>query len=175
MRGLALGVLLCAVMCPWPAAAQEQRGTIEGVVKDAQGRVLPGAVVEARSQGAGASASATTDTNGAFRLPSLVPGLYDVTVSVGGFTPAGSTRCRCCPARSGGWTSPWPRPRLPTPEPKPSMEIYGFAMLDIGAELHADRPGLVRHAAGDEAAERTTSSSARTAARSPACARAGSA
>ena len=29
------------------------------------------------------------------------------------------------------------------------MDIYGFAMLDIGAELHADPPRLVRHAARD--------------------------
>ena len=62
-----------------------------------------------------------------------------------------------------------------TSEPKPSLAIYGFAMLDIGHELQADQPELVRHHAGHEAAVVRRISSARTTARSPACARAGSA
>jgi hypothetical protein len=33
------------VLLAWPAAAQEQRGSIEGVVKDASGAILPGVTV----------------------------------------------------------------------------------------------------------------------------------
>ena len=42
---------LMADPCCWPArvAAQEQRGSIEGVVKDASGAVLPGVTVEAQA------------------------------------------------------------------------------------------------------------------------------
>ena len=32
-----------------PAAAQEQRGSIEGTVRDGSGAVLPGVTIEARS------------------------------------------------------------------------------------------------------------------------------
>jgi len=43
--------LLCvsAILWSWPALAQEQTGSIQGSVKDAQGGVLPGVTVEARS------------------------------------------------------------------------------------------------------------------------------
>ena len=41
-------LLLIAALAA-PAWAQEQRGSIEGVVKDASGAVLPGATVEAQS------------------------------------------------------------------------------------------------------------------------------
>ena len=57
----------------WPVAAQEQRGTIEGVVKDTSGAVLPGVTVEARSDN-GAALSTTTDESGIYRFPSLAPG-----------------------------------------------------------------------------------------------------
>jgi hypothetical protein len=68
----------------WPAAAQEQRASIEGVVKDAQGGILPGATVEARSH-AGAVVTAVTDSSGLFRFPALAPGMYDVTATLTGF------------------------------------------------------------------------------------------
>jgi hypothetical protein len=69
-----------------PAWAQEQRGSIEGVVKDASGAVLPGATVEAKSP-TGVVVSATSDTAGGFRFPSLPPGTYIVTASLQGFNP----------------------------------------------------------------------------------------
>ena len=37
-------------------------------------------------------------------------------------------------------------------QPKSTFEIYGFAMLDMGDELQADQPQLVRHPAGHQAA-----------------------
>jgi hypothetical protein len=49
--------------------------------------VLGGATVEAWLQGAGAAtASATTDAQGAFQIPGLMPGTYDLVVSASGFT-----------------------------------------------------------------------------------------
>jgi hypothetical protein len=67
-----------------PALAQEQRGAIEGVVKDASGGVLPGATVEAKSGGSGVL-STTADSNGSFRFPSVLPGIYEVTATLSGF------------------------------------------------------------------------------------------
>ena len=67
-----------------PAMAQEQRGSIEGIVRDASGAVLPGATVEAKSDN-GTVASSTTDSVGAFRFPSLAPGQYVVSANLQGF------------------------------------------------------------------------------------------
>jgi hypothetical protein len=66
------------------ASAQDQRGSIEGVVRDASGAVLPGSTVEAKSP-TGVVQSSTADANGGFRFPSLPPGKYSVTASLSGF------------------------------------------------------------------------------------------
>jgi hypothetical protein len=76
-------LLLIAALAA-PAFAQEQRGSIEGIVRDASGAVLPGATVEAQSN-VGPVASTTTDAVGSFRFPSLAPGNYKVTANLQGF------------------------------------------------------------------------------------------
>ena len=70
-----------------PVAAQEQTGSIQGVVKDSSGAVLPGATVEARMSGAGVS-TAVTDSNGIYRFPALPPGTYEVSANLQSFVPA---------------------------------------------------------------------------------------
>ena len=67
-----------------PTWAQEQRGSIEGVVRDSSGAVLPGATVEAKAP-TGVVLSTTADETGTYRFPSLAPGNYDVTASLSGF------------------------------------------------------------------------------------------
>ena len=62
MRARTLAALM-AVLLSWPVAAQDQRGTIEGTVKDASGAALPGATVEAKTA-TGAVLSATSDASG---------------------------------------------------------------------------------------------------------------
>jgi hypothetical protein len=85
MRKSLLGVVIAALLCAWPAAAQEQRGSIEGVVRDAQGGVLPGATVEAKSD-SGAVVTTVTDSTGTYRFPALAPGTYEITATLAGFT-----------------------------------------------------------------------------------------
>jgi hypothetical protein len=77
-------VLLLAL----PAVAQEQTGSIQGVVKDSSGAVLPGVTVEARSPSAVGVSTATTDANGTYRFPALPPGAYEVSASLQSFVPA---------------------------------------------------------------------------------------
>jgi Carboxypeptidase regulatory-like domain/TonB dependent receptor len=63
-------------------------GTIRGTVTDAQGGLLPGVTVTARSPAlVRGSASVVTDAVGAFRLPGLQPGVYEVVLELAGFTP----------------------------------------------------------------------------------------
>jgi hypothetical protein len=68
-----------------PAGAQEQIGSIEGVVRDLQGGVVPGSTVEARNLAVGSAVTATTDAVGVFRFAALPPGYYDVSTAVSGF------------------------------------------------------------------------------------------
>jgi hypothetical protein len=70
-----------------PAAAFAQEGQIAGTVRDAQGGVMPGVLVEVSSpQLIQKVRSTTTDTNGQYRLTNLPVGTYDVTFTLEGFT-----------------------------------------------------------------------------------------
>lgn len=83
LSGVLAVVLLCAAP---PARAQETRGSIEGIVKDTSGGVLPGVTVEARSPALGGGVQTTTsDAQGTYRFPALTPGIYAVTASLLGF------------------------------------------------------------------------------------------
>ena len=73
-----------------PAMAQEQSGSIQGVVKDSQGGVLPGVTVEARSPQVVGVSTVVTDAKGVYRFPALPPGNYEVTANLQGFSPAKS-------------------------------------------------------------------------------------
>ena len=75
---------MAVLLFAWPAAAQEQRGSIEGVIKDSSGAVLPGVTVEARTN-TGVVLTATTDSEGVYRFPSLAPGTYEISASLTGF------------------------------------------------------------------------------------------
>ncbi len=83
-RTFAVLVMIAAMAAP--AWAQDQRGSIEGVVRDASGAVLPGATVEAKAP-TGVVLSTVTDALGVYRFPSLAPSSYDITASLSGFNP----------------------------------------------------------------------------------------
>jgi hypothetical protein len=86
-----------ALFVALPVVAQEQRGAIQGVVKDAQGGALVGATVVAKMASAletraervyGPGIDTTTDATGTYRFPALTPGRYEVTATLSGFAPA---------------------------------------------------------------------------------------
>ena len=74
------------IMSPALALAQEQTGSIEGIVKDTQDKAVPGATVEAKSTGA--TLSTTSDSTGMYRFPALQSGIYEVSVKLTSFKPA---------------------------------------------------------------------------------------
>jgi hypothetical protein len=86
----------------WTPAAWAQRGQdaeLIGTIRDASGAVLADATVTVSSpQLIGKERSATTDTLGAYRLPFLPAGEYEVTASRSGF---GSTTRAALPLRPG--------------------------------------------------------------------------
>jgi Carboxypeptidase regulatory-like domain len=81
-----LKALVILTLLGSPAFAQEQRGSIEGTVKDSSGAVLPGVTVEAHSN-TGAVLTTVSDTAGVFRFTSVPPGTYEITAALEGFAP----------------------------------------------------------------------------------------
>ena len=77
---------VAALLLAVPVMAQEQRGSLEGVVKDSSGAVLPGVTVEAK--GTAGTQVSVTDENGQYRFPSLIPGRYSVVATLQGFNTA---------------------------------------------------------------------------------------
>jgi hypothetical protein len=86
MRVRTFAALMVALLLASPLAAQELRGSIEGVVKDSSGAVLPGATVEAKTA-TGAVLTTTSDDTGAYRFPAVAPGTYVVSANLQGFQP----------------------------------------------------------------------------------------
>ena len=86
MRLRTFAALMVALLLASPLAAQELRGSIEGVVKDSSGAVLPGVSVEVKSA-SGAVLNTVTDATGTFRFAAVAPGTYSVNFTLQGFQP----------------------------------------------------------------------------------------
>jgi hypothetical protein len=82
-----LSVALClALLCVSSASAQTvTTGDIAGTVVDAQGGVLPGAVVTATHADTGTSYEAVTGTDGSYSILNVRVGTYTIAVAMGGF------------------------------------------------------------------------------------------
>jgi hypothetical protein len=84
-----LPVIVCCAallaLAPRTSAAQYNTAEVGGVVKDAQGAVLFGAVVRAVDTATRASVERTTDQSGRFLLQALAVGSYDLSVTLQGF------------------------------------------------------------------------------------------
>lgn len=60
-------------------------GNLSGTVKDPKGAVVVGAQITARNETTGETKSATTDVQGKFSIPDLLPGNYVVSIARDGF------------------------------------------------------------------------------------------
>jgi hypothetical protein len=93
------GLLSALILSSTPLLAQITTGTISGNVKDAQGGVIPGAVVVLISETRGTkSAPAVTNETGNYVFPNVTPDTYTVEVTLEGF----KTARRTAVAVSGG-------------------------------------------------------------------------
>ncbi len=77
--------LLLLILSATMAQAQVLYGTISGNVTDSSGAVVAGAQVVVLEVRTGVSQTATTDSNGLYRITALLPGTYKVTISASGF------------------------------------------------------------------------------------------
>ncbi|MPZ17925.1 MAG: hypothetical protein GEV06_08445 [Luteitalea sp.] len=85
MRSWLCSVAVLLGLSVGPVLAQEQSGRIEGVVRDAQGGMLPGVTVEAESPALVGRETVVTDAAGAYRFPALPPGSYEIAAALQGF------------------------------------------------------------------------------------------
>ena len=76
---------LMASILAAPATAQVLYGSIVGNVTDAQGAVVPGATVTVTSKDTNLTRDTTTNADGSYTAANVVPGTYDVKVSLQGF------------------------------------------------------------------------------------------
>jgi len=79
------GMLAFAMLAVVPTYAQSSNGTIAGTVTDKTGAGVPKATVTATDTERGESRSTTSDSYGSYRIESLLPGKYIVSVKAGGF------------------------------------------------------------------------------------------
>lgn len=68
--------------------AQSSTGGVAGVVQDPTGAVVAGATVEVENTKTGIKRTVTTSEDGTYNVPSLDPGIYNVTVTAAGFSNA---------------------------------------------------------------------------------------
>ena len=88
-RRLAVGafVVLTFALLGEPSDAEAQTATLEGRLTDEQDGALVGATVIVSLTAPPTQEIAITDATGAYRLRSLSPGVYEVTITMPGFQP----------------------------------------------------------------------------------------
>ncbi len=67
------------------AAAQVERASITGTIKDASEALVPGATVTARNVDTNVPSTTITDSQGTYVIAALIPGTYTIDVEISGF------------------------------------------------------------------------------------------
>jgi hypothetical protein len=82
---LAAGLIALVLLFSMPAFAQTNTGIISGRITDATGAVVPNAQITVTQTDTNVDAVSATNSEGLFRVPSLIAGPYRVTVTAAGF------------------------------------------------------------------------------------------
>jgi outer membrane receptor protein involved in Fe transport len=85
MSSICLRTILTGLLAVATLVAQQGRGTISGVVTDAQGAAVPSVSVEIRNTGTNAVFRAVTNDAGFYIAPGLAVGQYEVSAEAAGF------------------------------------------------------------------------------------------
>jgi hypothetical protein len=113
---------LIASLLAVPLSAQDARATMAGTVTAASGAPVPGARVSVTDVASGRAVEATTDAAGAFSVPDLTPGHYEVTVTAQGL----GTRTSAVTLAAGDAQRVDVSLAPPTGPPAPSLGDLGF-------------------------------------------------
>jgi hypothetical protein len=82
---IAAAVLLMGIFVSVPVGAQVAGGTLSGTITDPSGGGIPQAQVVIKNVATGVERTITTNADGFYTAPNLLPGDYQVTVSATGF------------------------------------------------------------------------------------------
>jgi len=82
---MAAGIVLTVGLTAIPATAQILYGSVVGVVRDGTGALIPGATVTVVNKETNLTREATTNNEGAYSIINVLPGPYDVKVTLTGF------------------------------------------------------------------------------------------
>ena len=78
-------IVLAVSLSATVASAQVLYGSVVGVVKDAQGASVPGATVTITNKETNLTLDTTTNPEGGYSFTNVLPGQYDLKVSLTGF------------------------------------------------------------------------------------------
>jgi hypothetical protein len=81
-----LTVLLLRVLFSVPANGQVAGATLSGAITDASGSSIPNASLSVKNVATGVARQVKTNDSGLYSAPNLLPGSYEVTVTVSGFS-----------------------------------------------------------------------------------------
>ena len=84
LRAFALAVILMIGSCA-STRAQEAGGTIVGTVTDPSGAAVANANVTIKNVATGVQRDSTTNADGVYTAPNLIPGTYEITITATGF------------------------------------------------------------------------------------------
>src|SRR5688572_1806571 len=87
MRFRSVAILL-AILLSASLFSQSERATVSGVILDATGAVIPEAKITLTNAATNVVTTATTNETGAFTLPNMPVGEYNLRVEKEGFKPA---------------------------------------------------------------------------------------
>ncbi len=93
-RFVVTSVLLVVLALAGPAAWAQYSSTLEGVVSDPSGAVVPGATVTTTNEATGVAQTVHTTSAGIYRFPALAGGVYTIRVSLQGFKNWGREHVR---------------------------------------------------------------------------------
>ncbi|ADV82394.1 TonB-dependent receptor, plug [Terriglobus saanensis SP1PR4] len=85
VSALSLGLLFGLLLLPQRALSQSTQGTINGIITDTQGAIIPGAIVHVTNTATGVTIDTTTNEAGKYNVPALNVGTYAVMVEREGF------------------------------------------------------------------------------------------
>ena len=139
--GQALLILVGALCVAAPVWSQSGTGVIHGRVLGAGGGLLANASVTAKDMATGVAVTRLTGLDGTYSLEGLPPAMYEVTAALCAYSAAVTKDVEL---RSGaGLTVDFELACAVPPvsdEPKPTMDIYGFVMLDTGYQTGQNHP-----------------------------------